>query len=202
VVAPGAMPRRIGGHAAVKPGSTHMANRATATKKATLTKGGDESATPARPGSQSPSPQTLAGLDWLNFFLADVQTGVGPFFAIYLAGPTCGTRNLSGSLSPLGDLRESSPRLPRGPWWTSFGPSALASPRGWLHWPPERGVWSALRRRARGSGAPLGSGGLATDRAHGLRAGWSATVGGSPPRCRGGFQAASVDTQARSRRPE
>jgi len=25
------------------------------------------------------------GLDWLNFFLADVQTGVGPFLAIYLA---------------------------------------------------------------------------------------------------------------------
>ena len=34
----------------------------------------------------SPSPQTLRGLDGLNFFLADVQTGVGPFLAIYLAG--------------------------------------------------------------------------------------------------------------------
>ena len=34
----------------------------------------------------SPSRQTLRGLDWLNFFLADVQTGVGPFLAIYLAG--------------------------------------------------------------------------------------------------------------------
>jgi predicted MFS family arabinose efflux permease len=33
-----------------------------------------------------PSAQTLHGLDWLNFFLADVQTGVGPFLAIYLAG--------------------------------------------------------------------------------------------------------------------
>ena len=32
------------------------------------------------------SPGTLRGLDWLNFFLADVQTGVGPFLAIYLAG--------------------------------------------------------------------------------------------------------------------
>ncbi len=28
---------------------------------------------------------SLLGLDWLNFFLADVQTGVGPFLAIYLA---------------------------------------------------------------------------------------------------------------------
>lgn len=33
-----------------------------------------------------PSSQTLRGLDWLNFLLADVQTGVGPFLAIYLAG--------------------------------------------------------------------------------------------------------------------
>ncbi len=31
------------------------------------------------------SKQSLRGLDWLNFFLADVQTGVGPFLAIYLA---------------------------------------------------------------------------------------------------------------------
>jgi MFS family permease len=29
---------------------------------------------------------SLRALDWLNFFLADVQTGVGPFLAIYLAG--------------------------------------------------------------------------------------------------------------------
>src|ERR1700734_4153856 len=35
---------------------------------------------------RSPSAGTLWGLDWLNFFLADVQTGVGPFLAIYLAG--------------------------------------------------------------------------------------------------------------------
>lgn len=31
------------------------------------------------------SKRTLQGLDWLNFFLADVQTGVGPFLAIYLS---------------------------------------------------------------------------------------------------------------------
>ena len=34
----------------------------------------------------SASPRSLRGVDWLNFFLADVQTGVGPFLAIYLAG--------------------------------------------------------------------------------------------------------------------
>jgi MFS family permease len=36
--------------------------------------------------AKTPSARTLRGLDWLNFFLADVQTGVGPFLAIYLAG--------------------------------------------------------------------------------------------------------------------
>jgi len=42
---------------------------------------------PARSGTGSrPSRQTLRALDGLNFFLADVQTGVGPFLAIYLAG--------------------------------------------------------------------------------------------------------------------
>jgi MFS family permease len=30
-------------------------------------------------------PRSLRALDWLNFFLADVQTGVGPFLAVYLA---------------------------------------------------------------------------------------------------------------------
>jgi hypothetical protein len=35
---------------------------------------------------RSPSWRTLRGLDGLNFLLADVQTGVGPFLAIYLAG--------------------------------------------------------------------------------------------------------------------
>ncbi|NBD08795.1 MFS transporter [Corallococcus silvisoli] len=33
----------------------------------------------------APSRTSLRALDCLNFFLADVQTGIGPFFAIYLA---------------------------------------------------------------------------------------------------------------------
>jgi MFS family permease len=32
----------------------------------------------------TPSPASLAGLDWLNFFIANVQTGFGPFIAVYL----------------------------------------------------------------------------------------------------------------------
>src|ERR1035437_451167 len=41
---------------------------------------------PSVENKTSPSRGTLWGLDWLNFLLADVQTGVGPFVAIYLAG--------------------------------------------------------------------------------------------------------------------
>jgi hypothetical protein len=29
--------------------------------------------------------RSLRGLDWLNFFVANVQTGFGPFIAVYLA---------------------------------------------------------------------------------------------------------------------
>jgi MFS family permease len=38
----------------------------------------------ARGPSPSPSRQSLRGLDWFIFFLADVQTGFGPFIAVYL----------------------------------------------------------------------------------------------------------------------
>jgi MFS family permease len=41
------------------------------------------SAAPARE-PPLPSPQSLHGLDWFIFFLADVQTGFGPFVAVYL----------------------------------------------------------------------------------------------------------------------
>jgi MFS family permease len=39
----------------------------------------------ATTGEPHPSSTSLRGLDMLNFWLADVQTGVGPFLAIYLA---------------------------------------------------------------------------------------------------------------------
>ena len=45
---------------------------------------GEQSSHPAPADTPRPSPRTLRGLDWVNFFLADVQTGVGPFLAIYL----------------------------------------------------------------------------------------------------------------------
>src|SRR5664279_635338 len=41
---------------------------------------------PPQPEARGPSPsrQSLRGLDWFIFFLADVQTGFGPFVAVYL----------------------------------------------------------------------------------------------------------------------
>jgi predicted MFS family arabinose efflux permease len=51
---------------------------------------GNDSALPtprgqgARRSSPTPSHQSLRGLDWFIFFLADVQTGFGPFIAVYL----------------------------------------------------------------------------------------------------------------------
>jgi MFS family permease len=39
---------------------------------------------PNAPIGGSPSPRSLRGLDWFIFFLADVQTGFGPFVAVYL----------------------------------------------------------------------------------------------------------------------
>ena len=38
----------------------------------------------ARNAAPTPSRQSLRGLDWFIFFLADVQTGFGPFVAVYL----------------------------------------------------------------------------------------------------------------------
>ncbi|MBR0738083.1 MFS transporter [Bradyrhizobium liaoningense] len=39
---------------------------------------------PPAAGLPAPSRQSLRGLDWFIFFLADVQTGFGPFIAVYL----------------------------------------------------------------------------------------------------------------------
>jgi MFS family permease len=33
----------------------------------------------------TPSARSQRGLDWLNFFIADVETAFGPFVALYLA---------------------------------------------------------------------------------------------------------------------
>lgn len=51
-----------------------------------------------RRGEQT-SKRSLYGLDWVNFFLADVQTGVGPFLAIYLAASNWNTEKVGLALT-------------------------------------------------------------------------------------------------------
>jgi MFS family permease len=45
------------------------------------------------------SERSLRALDWLNFFLSDVRTGVGPFVAIYLAGEHWGVARIGIALT-------------------------------------------------------------------------------------------------------
>ena len=55
---------------------------------------------PVRQSERHPSCKTLFGLDWVNFSLADVQTGVGPFLAIYLtAMPSFGWNQETAGLA-------------------------------------------------------------------------------------------------------
>ena len=46
----------------------------------------EEPPTAPGPGSEPPAPsrRSLRGLDWFVFFVADVQTGFGPFVSVYL----------------------------------------------------------------------------------------------------------------------
>ncbi|MBV8934507.1 MAG: MFS transporter, partial [Alphaproteobacteria bacterium] len=45
------------------------------------------------------SPQSQCGLDWLNFFMADVQTGFGSFVSFYLADQGWSEENVGFVLS-------------------------------------------------------------------------------------------------------
>lgn len=43
--------------------------------------------------------RSLYGLDWLNFFVADFQTGFGPFISVYLTGAGWTQGAIGGALS-------------------------------------------------------------------------------------------------------
>jgi MFS family permease len=62
-----------------------------------------------------PSTRSLRGLDGLNFFLADVQTGVGPFVAIVLASQGLGARAIGIALT-FGGLAGVLSQIPVGAW--------------------------------------------------------------------------------------
>jgi MFS family permease len=59
------------------------------------------------------SPQSRYGLDWMNFFLADVQTGFGTFVAFYLARLGWNERNVGIALT-IGGIAGVLSQLPGG----------------------------------------------------------------------------------------
>jgi len=59
------------------------------------------------------SPRSLRGLDWLNFFVADVQTGFGPFIAVYLTTHRWTQLDIGAVLS-LGTIVSMASQLPAG----------------------------------------------------------------------------------------
>ncbi len=61
------------------------------------------------------SPRSLRSLDGLNFFLADVQTGVGPFVAIVLASQGLSARAIGVALT-FGSLAGVLSQVPIGAW--------------------------------------------------------------------------------------
>jgi len=46
---------------------------------------------------RQPAARSLWALDWLNFLMADVQNGLGPYLAVFSRASAIGTRATSAS---------------------------------------------------------------------------------------------------------
>ena len=75
--------------------------------------------TAARPKSEGPAPASEAaagrGLDWFNLFVANVQTGFGPFIAVYLSGQSW-TQTAIGVALSVGTVSSMASQVPAGAW--------------------------------------------------------------------------------------
>jgi len=67
----------------------------------------------ARPPRFAAAPRSLRGLDWLNFFIADFQTGFGPFISVYLTGVGWTQSAIGASLS-IGTIAGMASQVPGG----------------------------------------------------------------------------------------
>ena len=56
---------------------------------------------------------SLRGLDWLNFFIADFQTGFGPFISVYLTGVGW-TQGAIGAALSIGTVAGMASQVPGG----------------------------------------------------------------------------------------
>jgi LAS superfamily LD-carboxypeptidase LdcB len=63
--------------------------------------------------ASQPSRASEHGLDWLNFFIADVQTGFGSFVSFYLANQGWSTEHVGFALTA-GGLSGVAAQLPGG----------------------------------------------------------------------------------------
>src|SRR5262249_31345727 len=83
------------------------------------------------------SPQSRQGLDWMNFFFADVQTAFGAFVAFYKGqvGLALGVGTLAGVISqiPGAPFAEADLR----PWASWCRPSGAPASSGRLPPPPQ-----------------------------------------------------------------
>jgi MFS family permease len=68
---------------------------------------------PTHPPGSGAKTQSLRGLDWLNFFVADFQTGFGPFISVYLTGVGWTQGAIGASLS-IGTIAGMASQVPGG----------------------------------------------------------------------------------------
>lgn len=71
-----------------------------------------------------PSRRSQRGLDWLNFFIADVQTGFGPFVAVYLSARSWSEGEIGLALT-LGGLASVAAQVPGGALVDTVGSKRL-----------------------------------------------------------------------------
>jgi hypothetical protein len=84
----------------------------------------------------APSPRSLRGVDWFVFFVADVQTGFGPFVSVFLTTQKWTQVDIGLVLSAAGVV------------------SLIGQmPGGALSMPPDRNVWSAASPLLRSASA-------------------------------------------------
>jgi MFS family permease len=68
----------------------------------------------ARPSGASPSNSSAGrGLDWFNLFVANIQTGFGPFIAVYLSGQSWTQTSIGLALS-IGTISSMASQVPAG----------------------------------------------------------------------------------------
>src|SRR5262245_31332631 len=67
----------------------------------------------AVPPPSAAKARSLGGLDWLNFFVADFQTGFGPFISVYLTGVGW-TQGAIGTVLSIGTVTGMVSQVPGG----------------------------------------------------------------------------------------